>query len=156
MSGPISTPIPAPLHTTSTPALPVVADLGTLADLERFTRRFDALTLQFSVAFDSLMSGELSQAEFANGLEHMQIPQWTVLSVELATPPQQNNSVLRTNTDAQLQQVSTSWIQALSLYAQGLRDHDHREVLQAFDIMRDAERYNFESEALLQRLEAHR
>ena len=63
---------------------------------------------------------------------------------------------LRTNTDAQLQRVSNSWNQALSLYAQGLRDHDSREVLQAFDIMRDAERYNFESEALLQRLEAQR
>lgn len=146
-------PLPMPIHTTSAPA--VVADVGTLSDLEKFTARFDALALQFSVASDALQTGELSQAEFANGLEHWLIPQWQVLSTELASPAAEAG-VLRTNTDMLLKQVSDSWSQALTLYVQGLRDHDYREVLRGYDFIRDAEEYENESHGLLAQLEAHR
>jgi hypothetical protein len=149
----LSGPLPMPIHTTS--AVAVVPDVGTLSDLEKFTARFDALASQFSVAFDALQTGELSQAEFADGLEHWLIPQWRTVSTELAAPAA-GASVLRTNTDVMLKQVSDSWSQALTLYAQGLRDHDYREVLRGFDFIRDAEEYENESHGLLAQLEAHR
>jgi len=146
-------PASMPMHVTS--PVPVVADLGALSDLDKFTRRFDALALQFSVAFDSLQTGALSQADFAYGLEHWLIPQWSVLSAELATPPTQPTP-RRAEADAQLQHVIASWTQALTLYAHGLRAHDYHEVLRAFDDIRDAEGYERESHVLLSKLEAAR
>jgi hypothetical protein len=148
-----SPPLPMAIHTPA--AYPVVADLGTLSDLEKFTPRFDALALQFSVAFQALQAGELSQAEFADGLERWLIPQWKAQSAELAAQPAEV-SALRTDTDTQLKNVSDSWIQALTLYVHGLRDHDYHEVLRGFDFIRDAEGYENASHALLARLEAKR
>jgi hypothetical protein len=124
----------------ATPAQPETADPGTLADLERFPARFDALALQFSVAADALQNGKLSQEDFADGLEQWLMPQWKSLAAQLATPSGEV-SLLRANTDAQLQHVIDSWNQALALYVRGLRDHDYREVLRAFDSIRDAEEY---------------
>lgn len=124
----------------ATPAQPETADVGTMADLERFPARFDALTLQFSVASDALQSGKLSQEDFADGLEQWLMPQWKALAAQLASPSGEV-STLRANADAQLQHVIDSWTQALTLYVQGLRDHDYREVLRAYDSIRDAEEY---------------
>jgi len=148
-----SAPPPMPMHVPG--ALPAVADFGALADLDKFTRRFDALVLEISVASDSLQAGALNQAEFAHSLEQSLIPQWNTLSAELAAPPTAVTP-LRADADALLQHVIDSWTRALSLYVQGLRNHDHREVLRAFDYIRDAEGYERESHALLSQLEANR
>jgi hypothetical protein len=147
---------PVPMLISATRARTVVvADLGTRSDLEKFTRRFDALALQFSVASDALQSGELNQTDFADGLERWLAPQWKVLSGELSLPPV-DKSALRTSTDAQLQHVIDSWTQALALYEHGLRYHDYREVLRAFDAIRDAEDYERQSRALLLEFEEDR
>jgi hypothetical protein len=137
-TAPQLTPMPMPIRMTA--AQPEVADLGTMADLEMFTARFDALTLQFAVASEALQRGSLSQEDFADGLEQWLMPQWKSLAAQLATPSGEV-SLLRANTDAQLQHVIDSWNQALALYVRGLRDHDYREVLRAFDSIRDAEEY---------------
>jgi hypothetical protein len=129
-----------PMPVRATPAQPMTADLGTMADLEWFPARFDALSLQFSVASDALQKGRLSQEDFAGGLEQWLMPQWKSLSAQLAAPSG-TVSPMRAEIDAQLQHVIDSWTQALALYAQGLRDHDYREVLRAFDSIRDAEEY---------------
>jgi hypothetical protein len=48
--------------------------------------------------------------------------------------------------------VIDSWTQALTLYVQGLRDHDYREVLRAYDSIRAAEEYQWGVRGLRQRL----
>jgi hypothetical protein len=71
-------------------------------------------------------------------------------------PPAPAANPVRADADAQIDAVIDAWRRVLSTYAQGLRDNDYREVLKAFDYLRDAEAHEREALALLDRLEADR
>jgi hypothetical protein len=116
-----------------------IADPAAIADIENFSGRFNALAQQFAVASDALQRGKLSQLEFSDGLQQWLMPQWKMLSEQLA-PPAQPVSLSRANADAQLQLVVDSWRQALTLYVYGLRDQNPQEVLQAFQTIGEAEK----------------
>jgi hypothetical protein len=136
------------------PQLPVY-DLAAIQDLERFTPRFNALEAQFSVAFESLQLGTLSQADFSEDLQRLLIPQWRGLSDELGTPRGEMTTP-RIKADDQLYQVIECWIRALNLYVQGLHDRDYREVLHSFDLMRDADNYEQQAYSFLHQMQASR
>lgn len=137
-----------PVSGSSTRPIPDVADTETRAVLLKFTRRFDALTAQFSTAFDALQRGNLSQEDFAQGLEKWLVPQWEGLAAELSAPMPATRAA-RADADALLKAVIDNWHTALSKYAHGLRTHDPQEVLGAFDYIRDAEAYERNAQALL-------
>lgn len=126
-------------HVAPAPVEPEIADPAAIADIENFSSRFNALAQQFAVAADALQRGKLSQLEFSDGLQQWLMPQWKMLSEQLA-PPGQPVSLSRANADAQLQLVVDSWRQALTLYVYGLRDQDPQAVLQAFKTIGDAEK----------------
>lgn len=134
---------PMPIHVAPAsapePVQPEIADPAAIADIENFSGRFNALALQFAVASDALQRGKLSQLEFSDGLQQWLMPQWKMLSEQLA-PPAQPVSLSRANADAQLQLVVDSWRQALTLYVYGLRDQNPQEVLQAFQTIGEAEK----------------
>jgi hypothetical protein len=120
------------------------------AELGKFSPRFDGLSMQFATAFDALTHGELSQQEFAHGLEQWLVPQWATLTGEL---PTESSGTLRARAGAELREVSASWQRALTLYAAGLRAQDTRVVSSAFDALRSAERHAQRVQLLLGDLE---
>jgi hypothetical protein len=95
------------------------------ADLDRFTPRFHELHAQFHAAWEDLLKGDLSQHQFASGLEVWLMPQWTALERQLpaADPATPRGRVLR-----DLQGVIRSWQRALSCYARGLHTQNPRDV----------------------------
>ncbi|HEY6922052.1 MAG TPA: hypothetical protein VI653_01195 [Steroidobacteraceae bacterium] len=124
------------------------SDVGTLAaraELEKFTQRFDSLSLQFSTAFTALQRGSLSQDEFIDGVEKWLLPQWEALGAE---PEAAANSEIRT--------VIDNWHLALMAYAHGLRAHDPGEVVSAFNYMRIAEAHQVIARARLDELDGQR
>jgi hypothetical protein len=131
--------------------IPYVASLEARGDLQKFTPRIQALADQFAVAFDAVQRGNISQQDFRVGLEKWLLPQWATLASEL--PPTPVTDPVRAGADAQIYAVIVTWQLVLSTYAQGLRDNDYREVLKAFDYLRDAEAHEREAVALLDRLE---
>ena len=146
---------PMPIRVAPAPAQPEVADPGSIADLENFLGRFDALEQQFALASEALQLGKISQQEFSDGLQQWLMPQWKMLSEQLAGPADPA-SLVRANTDAQLQLVVDSWRRALNLYVYGLRDQSSPEVLQAFQSIGEAEKNEWQSRALLQQFERQR
>ena len=56
---------------------------------------------------------------------------------------------IRASAQEHLIAVVTSWRRALATYASGLRDQDAREVLSAFDYMKDAEQHEAQAQVLL-------
>lgn len=129
-----------------------VDTLGARQDLEKFIPRFNALTVQFAVAFEALQLGKLSQPEFADGLQRSLLPQWDALAAELESASDSRGNTVRTEADAALKGATDSWRQALPTYAHGLRNNDSGEVLKAFGYIADAEGYERESRDLLDRL----
>jgi hypothetical protein len=129
-----------------------VQTLGVRADLERFGQRFDVLGLQFSTAFDALQKGNLSQAEFADGLERWLLPQWEALGAELV-PTTSNPSSVRAVADLEIRGVIDNWHRALMSYAHGLRTHDSTEVFDAFTYLKAAETHQIRTRELLDRLD---
>ena len=132
--------------------IPYALSLEARGDLRKFTPRIQSLADQFAVAFDAVQRGNISQPDFRVGLERWLLPQWETLATELSAVPATNS--VRTDADAQINAVISSWRLVLSTYAQGLRDNDYREVLKAFDYLRDAEAHEREAVTLLDRLEA--
>ncbi len=151
---------PAPAQQAGAPrAQPAVAGptdadvLAARADLGKFLARCDALTMQFGTAFDTLLTSNLSQQEFADGLERWQLPQWRNLAHQLPIAPA---TPLHARAAAELQAVITGWERALTLYVHGLRAQDPREVDSAFEAMRTAEQHEGMARQLLNDLERGR
>ena len=132
--------------------IPYALSLEARGDLQKFTPRIQTLADQFAVAFDAVQRGNISQQDFRVGLEKWLLPQWAMLASQL--PPTTVTDPVRADADAQIYGVIVTWQLVLSTYAQGLRDNDYREVLKAFDYLRDAEAHEREAVALLDRLEA--
>ena len=149
-----ATPAPAPRGSALEQAVTEASEAEALlawADLERFGRAADALTVQFGSAFNALLEGPMSQEEFASGLERWLAPQWRVLEKQL--PPPGGAISLRTLADEQLRGVINDWQRALERYAHGLRSHDAAEVNRAFTLIRSAEGHQARARALLAELE---
>jgi hypothetical protein len=147
-------PAPAPRGNALEQAVTEASEAEALlawADLERFGRAADALTVQFGSAFNALLEGPMSQEEFASGLERWLAPQWRVLEKQL--PPPGGAISLRTLADEQLRGTIDDWQRALELYAHGLRSHDVGEVNRAFALIRSAEGHQARARALLAELE---
>jgi hypothetical protein len=134
--------------------IPYALSLEARGDLQKFTPRIQALADQFAVAFDAVQRGNIPQQDFRVGLEKWLLPQWATLASQL--PPTTVTDPVRADADAQIYAVIVTWQLVLSTYAQGLRDNDYREVLKAFDYLRDAEAHEREAVALLDRLEAEK
>ena len=146
---PVGVQAPAVNHPAT---IPYALTLEARGDLQKFTPRIQALADQFAVAFDAVQRGNISQQDFRVGLEKWLLPQWATLASQL--PPTPVTDPVRAAADAQIYAVIVTWQLVLSTYAQGLRDNDYREVLKAFDYLRDAEAHEREAVALLDRLEA--
>jgi hypothetical protein len=146
---PIGVQPPAVIHPAT---IPYALSLEARGDLQKFTPRIQALADQFAVAFEAVQRGNISQQDFRVGLEKWLLPQWATLASQL--PPTPVTDPVRADADAQIYAVIVTWQLVLSTYAQGLRDNDYREVLKAFDYLRDAEAHEREAVALLDRLEA--
>jgi hypothetical protein len=127
--------------------------LATRSDLGKFLARCDALTMQFGTAFDTLLTSNLSQQDFADGLERWQLPQWRNLARQLPITPAMP---LHARASAELQAVINGWERALALYVHGLRAQDPREVDSAFEAMRTAEQHEGRARQLLSDLERGR
>ena len=140
---------PAVIHPARIPA---ELSLEARGDLQKFIPRIDALATEFGVSFDAVQRGYISQEDFRTELDRRLGPQWAMLASELppATP---TTSSVRTDADAQISAVIAAWRLVLLTYAQGLHDNDYREVLKAFDYLRDAEAHEREAMAFLDRLE---
>jgi hypothetical protein len=146
---PVGVQAPAVIHPAR---IPYALSLEARGDLQKFIPRLQGLAVQFSMSLDAVQRGNISREDFQASLEKWLLPQWELLSFELSSVPPTNS--VRTDADAQINAVVSSWRLVLSTYAQGLRDNDYREVLKAFDYLRDAEAHEHEAVALLDRLEA--
>jgi hypothetical protein len=106
------------------------------ANWARFAEHSEALRAQYRVAFDALLNGSLSQEDFANGLTHWLIPQWTSEQRNLRemTFPA-SSAELR----EELLRSAENWEAALAAYARGLNEQDVQRVQLAFTYMRAAE-----------------
>jgi hypothetical protein len=134
---------------------PDVETLAARGDLGKFIQRFDALSLQFSTAFDALQRGSLSQEGFVDGVEKWLLPQWEALGAEL-TPPTSDMNSTRAKANFEIRAVIDNWHNALMAYARGLRAHDPGEVFSAFNYIRTAESHQARTRELFDKLDSRR
>lgn len=151
-----------PAAETSSPTPANVAETGSetdaleaRADLEKFTPRFNVLSVQFGTSFTALQRGTLSQDDFVYGVEKWLLPQWEELGAELA-PTTSDSKSLRATADTDIRGIIDNWHQALMAYAHGLRAHDAGEVFNAFGYIKTAEAYQVRARELYDKLDAQR
>lgn len=140
----------------------IIAEAGSEADavaargdLEKFTPRFDMLSVQFGTSFSALQKGSLSQEDFVSGVEKWLLPQWEELGAELA-PTTSDSKSLRFEADTAIRGIIDNWHQALMAYAHGLRIHDSDEVFNAFSYIKTAEAYQVRARELYDKLDVQR
>jgi hypothetical protein len=132
---PLLYPLPQSQHAAA--AAPLTdAELAQLRlELERFSNRSSNLSLQFTSAWNTLLAGDMSQQQFADGLEQWLLPQWNALGRSIAAAdPGTPRGRMRQN----LQKSVRSWQQALTLYTDGLRQRNPGEVIDALAAVGDA------------------
>jgi len=135
--------------------VPSGSDAETLqarADLQKFTRRLDVLSMQFRSAFDALQRGQLTQENFVDGIDKWLLPQCEALGAEL--PLLTDPPPVRANADSEIRATIDNWHRALMAYAHGLRAHDSTDVFNAFSYLRVAEAHQQKARALLDKLDA--
>jgi hypothetical protein len=138
------------------PAAPTLADAQLTqmrAEMEKFDGRSAALSMQFDSAWDSLLVGDMSQRQFIGGLEQWLLPQWSSIARELQ-PGEGTTPLGRMR--QYLHACATGWQRALELYANGLRDHNPREVNDALSSIGDARMQEHAAWFELQELERNR
>ena len=122
----------------SVPAIPA-ADLKVMQqDFARFAERSEALRAQFDSAFRALLDGNLSQQDFADGLERWLIPQWVSTEKALRETSYAAGSP-RETFRASLIGVTSNWRSGLEAYVSGLRAPDSSQVRRAFAYIGAAE-----------------
>lgn len=151
MAPPAATGSPAPVAAVGSRA----DALAALADLEKFTPRFNVLSVQFGTSFTALQRGTLSQDDFVSGVEKWLLPQWEELGAELA-PTTSDPKSLRTEADTAIRGIIDNWHRALMAYAHGLRVHDSSEVFNAFGYIKTAEAYQVRARELYDKLDTQR
>jgi hypothetical protein len=147
--------VPDLLPPVATDVVPSGSDSATLqarADLLKFTRRLDVLSVQFRTAFEALQRGQLTQENFVDGIEKWLLPQCEALGAEL--PLLTNPPPVRASADAEIRATIDNWHRGLMAYAQGLRAHDSTDVFNAFNYLRAAETHQQKARALLDKLDA--
>jgi hypothetical protein len=102
------------------------------AYLLRFDDRIESLRSQHRMAFAALQSGNLSQADFINGLNTWLLPQWRALYGELNADTDVAGS-LRYRVRRNLVQAVSYSAEGLREYAVGLQEKSYIDVMKAFD-----------------------
>jgi hypothetical protein len=162
--GPIASPAASSSNArgSGSPAPASVAEAGSradalaaLSDLEKFTPRFDVLSVQFGTSFTALQRGTLSQDDFVSGVEKWLLPQWEELGAELV-PTTSDPKSLHATADTAIRGIIDNWHLALMAYAHGLRLHDSGEVFNAFNYIKTAEAYQVRARELYDKLDAQR
>lgn len=141
-----------PVDTDVAPSGANAETLQARADLQKFTRRLDVLSVQFRTAFDALQRGQLTQENFVDGIERWLLPQCEALGAEL--PLLTNPPPVRASADSEIRAIIDNWHRALMAYAHGLRAHDSADVFSAFSYLRAAEAHQQKARALLDELDA--
>lgn len=132
----------------SAPAI-AAAELKTMQqDFTRFAERSEALRAQFDSAFRALLDGNLSQQDFADGLERWLIPQWVSTEKALRETSYAAGSP-RETFRASLIGVTSNWRSGLEAYVSGLRAPDSSQVRRAFAYIGAAEESQREAQELV-------
>jgi hypothetical protein len=110
------------------------------------------------MAFQSLQSGNLSQADFIKGIDRWLLPQWRTLYGELISlRPEDRSSLEDGSPDLLVRQylmhAVRGWDRALDDYVRGLNDQNYTTVLQAFDRMSDANEAQRQAWKVIERAE---
>jgi hypothetical protein len=141
-----------PVDTDVAPSGANAETLQARADLQKFIRRLDVLSMQFRTAFDALQRGQLTQENFVDGIERWLLPQCEALGAEL--PLLTDPPPVRESADSEIRAIIDNWHRALMAYAHGLRAHDSTDVFNAFSYLRAAEAHQQKARALLDKLDA--
>ncbi len=118
-------------------------------DFDRFAGRSEALRAQFDSAFRTLLDGNLSQSDFADGVEHWLIPQWVSTENTLREQHYPAGSP-REEFRASLIAVTSNWRSGLEAYVSGLREQESRQVRRAFAYIGAAEESQREAKELVE------
>jgi hypothetical protein len=153
----LTVPVPntQPLHGTPAPAVPhatPAAIASALSELQRFDDRMDGLRAQYRTASIALQGGQLSRAEFIDGLNKWLIPQWRSLYSELASSANDDGS-LTSLVRKRLIAAAIGWERGLQDYADGLRTNNYNAVIAAFDRMSDGNESRREAWRIVERAE---
>ncbi len=143
---------PAPLGSTRVPRAAVSAPDVLLAerDLTQFGTRIAGLEAEFSLAFNALMDGKVTQQNFSDQLEQWLLPQWDLLEAQLRRSGAAPGS-LQERADAELMAAINNWQLATRAYTDDLRNQ--RFVRKPFLYMGRAERYQWRAEEMLTELQ---
>jgi hypothetical protein len=144
---------PALRSSTAVPHKPTeVQVVNARVALSRFDDRIDGLRAQFRMAFSALQSGDLSQRDFIDGVNHWLVPQWRTLYKELASGTR-NDEPLDSEVRKHLMTVALGWDGALREYAKGLEEGNYLTVLAAIDQMSSANEAQRKAWLLIEREE---
>jgi hypothetical protein len=116
-------PLPPPPASAAPARNPVSPEdvLLAQADLTRFAPRIVTLEAEFTLAFNALMDGRVSQENFADELEQWLLPQWDDLEAQLhRTHPAAGS--LQQRADADLMAAINNWQLATRAYTDDLRN----------------------------------
>jgi hypothetical protein len=132
-------------------AIPAGQLLVARSELRAAEERTAATRRKFTLELRDLMEGRLTQANFALQLNRDLIPQWRQEQGELSTRFDRVSSQLSV-----LELLSRSadlWVQALTLYSEGLREQQPDKVLQAFELIGRAQAFEAQAYDLVRRAE---
>ena len=138
---------------SAAPARSVVSPEDVLlaqGDLTRFGPRIVALEAEFTLAFNALMDGRVSQEKFADELEQWLLPQCDELEAQLHRSHPAAGS-LQQRADADLMAAINNWQLATRAYTDDLRNQ--RFVQKPFVYMARAYPHRWRAERLLDALE---
>lgn len=144
---------PSPPPASAAPARSAVSPEDVLlaqGDLTRFGPRIVALEAEFTLAFNALMDGRVSQEKFADELEQWLLPQWDELEAQLHRSHPAAGS-LQQRADADLMAAINNWQLATRAYTDDLRNQ--RFVQKPFVYMARAYPHRWRAERLLDALE---
>lgn len=119
-------------------------------DLTQFGPRIAALEAEFSLAFNALMAGRVSQQKFADELEQWLLPQWDDLEARVRRSNAAPRS-LQESADAELVSAINNWQLATRAYTADLRNQ--RFVQKPFEYMARAARHQWRAEQMQAELE---
>ncbi len=132
--------VPTPNQTVSSatpgsPRRPTDAELmNARVALSVYDERIDGLRAQFRMAFTALQYGDLSRADFVDGVNRWLLPQWRDLYLELGSKAKRGDP-LDSAVRARLMAAVLGWEGALHEYVRGLREDNSIAVLGAVDQM---------------------
>ena len=143
-------PAPASFVTPPPPKVAPEDALRARMDLIKYEERIQALRVEFDIAFEALMEGEVTQGAFIDQLQQWQLPQWDLLELEIRRTRAPLGSV-QESADEHILGAINNWQLALRSYADDL--HNGRRVVDAFEYLRRADVQRAAAARILQSLE---